>query len=151
MFYIQENPCHCKKAVLEDVFEKCFLVEEEAMFSSCIWEYRTNFTKNDLVEKCSNYCPLECDSMTFSYSISANNHKLFSDNYTEIYVYYKTLKYTSIIQQAKTKPEQLISNLGGYLGLFVGLSFVSLFEITEIIIEIIKILTGKRNFIQLQI
>ncbi len=55
---------------------------------------------------------------------------------TEIYVYYRSLKYTSITQQAKMKWEQLISNLGGYLSLFVGLSFVSLFEITEIFVEI---------------
>jgi hypothetical protein len=31
----------------------------------------------------------------------------------------------------------MLSNVGGTLGLFVGLSFVSLFEILEIIIEII--------------
>jgi len=137
LFYIQENPCQCKEAELGNVFEKCWQIKETGMFSSCTWKSRTNFTKNDLVEKCSDYCPLECDSMSFSHSISAYNR---SDNryypYTEIYIYYKSLKYTSITQQAKIKWEQLISNLGGYLGLFVGLSFVSLFEITEIFIEL---------------
>ena len=75
--------------------------------------------------------------MTFSYSIlPCNNLNINLYQYTEIKVFYKTLKYTSILQQAKTRPEELVSNSGGYLGLFVGLSFISLFEITEIIFEI---------------
>jgi hypothetical protein len=43
------------------------------------------------------------------------------------------------------KWEQLISNLGGSLSLFVGLSFVSLFEITEIFVEIFFILSEGAN------
>jgi hypothetical protein len=152
LFYIKENPCQCKEAELGNVFEKCWHVKEKGDYSSCTWKYRTNFTKNDLVEKCFKYCPLECDSMSFSYSISAfNRPNWIRSDQTSVYVYYKTLKYTSITQQAKMKWEQLISNLGGYLGLFVGLSFVSLFEITEIVIELIYILIGKRNTIQQQV
>ena len=66
-------------------------------------------------------------------------------------VFHRSLKYISISQQAKTKPEQLVSNLGGYLGLFVGLSFISLFEIIEIIIEVAFILSGKHNLIEPEI
>jgi hypothetical protein len=73
LFYIQENPCECKESELGNVFEECWLIKEKASYSNCTWKYRTNFTKNDLVEKCSDYCPLECDSMTFSYSISTYN------------------------------------------------------------------------------
>ena len=144
LFYIQENPCQCKEAELGNVFEKCWSVKEKGDYSSCTWKYRTNFTKNDLVEKCFKYCPLECDSMSFSYSISAfNRPNWIRSDQTSVYVYYKTLKYTSITQKAKMKWEQLISNLGGYLGLFVGISFVSLFEITEIIVEIFFILSER--------
>ena len=40
----------------------------------------------------------------------------------------------------------MLSNVGGTLGLFVGLSFVSLFEILEIIIEIIfSVFTKMKN------
>ena len=151
LHYIKENPCKCKEAELGNVLEKCFLIEERGIYLNCTWQYRTNFTKNDLVEKCSDYCPLECDSMTFSYSISTYNRSNADYSlHTDFIVYYKTLKYTKITQQAKIKPEQLISNLGSYLGLFVGLSFVTIFEITEIIIEIIFILSGKSKAIQTQ-
>ncbi len=43
------------------------------------------------------------------------------------------------------KWDQLISSFGGYLSLFVGLSFVSLFEITEIFVEIFFILSEGAN------
>ena len=58
------------------------------------------------------------------------------DNRTNIYIYYESLKYTKISQIPKALPFDLISNIGGILGLFVGLSFVSLFEIAELIIEV---------------
>jgi gas vesicle protein len=150
LFYINENPCGCKQAELGAVFEKCFKIAENNSFVGCTWLYRSNFTKNQLVGKCSEYCPLECDSMSLSYSISTfkDLERKHKSDYILIRIYYKTLKYTSITQQAKTKPEQLISNLGGYLGLFVGLSFVSLFEIIEIIIEFIHILLRKQKTIQ---
>jgi len=147
LFYIQENPCQCKKAELGNVFENCFFTEEKQNYSGCTWKYRSNFIKANLVEKYSEYCPLECDSMSFTFYISTSNRKQYTND-TNLRIYYKSLKYTSITQQAKVKWQQLISNLGGYLGLFVGLSFASLFEITEIIIEIIYILLRKKKTIQ---
>ena len=39
----------------------------------------------------------------------------------------------------------MVSNIGGYLSLFLGLSFVSLFEITEITFEIIFALFSRRR------
>jgi hypothetical protein len=58
-----------------------------------------------------------------------------NDNLTTIQVYYRNLKYTFITQQAKMHVFDIISNIGGTLGLFVGMSFVTLFEATEIFIE----------------
>jgi hypothetical protein len=39
----------------------------------------------------------------------------------------------------------MISNVGGTLGLFVGLSVVSIFEVTEILIEVIFILFRRKK------
>jgi hypothetical protein len=44
-------------------------------------------------------------------------------------VYYKDLKYTKISQTAKANIEDLVSDLGGLLGLFIGVSFMSIMEI----------------------
>jgi hypothetical protein len=54
-----------------------------------------------------------------------------------INVYYSDLKYTVLKQIAKMSLIDLISNLGGLLGLFVGISFLTLIEIIEVCFEMI--------------
>ena len=56
-----------------------------------------------------------------------------------ISVFYEDLKYTWINQKPKMQFIDLISNIGGSLGLFVGISFISFLELFEILIEIIFI------------
>jgi hypothetical protein len=48
-----------------------------------------------------------------------------------------------ISEKAKTEPYNFISNIGGTLGLFLGISFLSFIEILEIIYEIICFLNRK--------
>jgi hypothetical protein len=137
---MNERACQCDKAQLGNVPENCY----ETDYNSCTWKYQIDFVgNNNLIEKCSDYCPLECDTISYSFTIDRFPNEPNAAYLTVVNIFYQTLKYTSINQLAKTKPKQLISNLGGYLGLFVGLSFVSLFEIIEIIIEIIFILLDK--------
>ena len=66
--------------------------------------------------------------------------------------HFKNLEYTSIEQLAKMSLSDLISNIGGNLGLFIGISFLSFAEIIEILIEVLiflinknKIFTSKTN------
>ena len=54
---------------------------------------------------------------------------------TEWMVYYEELKYTYISQKPKIEFVGLISNIGGSLGLFVGISFVSFLELFELFSE----------------
>jgi hypothetical protein len=52
-------------------------------------------------------------------------------------IFYEDLRYTLITQQARVELFGLISNLGGGISLFLSLNFISLFEIFEILVEII--------------
>ena len=52
-------------------------------------------------------------------------------------VYYDDLSYTLISQQPKLQLVDLISNVGGLLGLFIGVSFLSFAEAIEIIFEVV--------------
>jgi len=94
----------------------------------------------ELFDLCEQYCPLESDSVSFSVSTSMNID--YSLN-AGIYVYYSSLKYILITEQSQMHIIDLILNEGGTLGLFIGVSFVSLFEISKIILEIIMIISGK--------
>jgi hypothetical protein len=93
------------------------------------------------ISECSEYCPMECDSL--NYEISANN--VYDDEYNGKYVitvHYEDLKYTLISQQEKAKIESinLIANIGGTIGLFLGFSFISLLEVFEVLAECICVL-----------
>ena len=89
---------------------------------------------------CDQYCPLVCDSI--SYLVSDNNY-MNNDDLTSIVVFYQSLQYTLITQHPKTETFDFISSVGGILGLFIGISFVSLFEIGEVFIEIDFILFNR--------
>ena len=67
-----------------------------------------------------------------------------SDNFTTFIAYFRSLQYTLITQQPKMLTFDLISSIGGILGLFIGVSFVSLFEITEILMQITFLLFSKK-------
>ena len=58
-------------------------------------------------------------------------------------VYYDQLSYTQISKDAKLGLVDLISGIGGLLGLFLGMSFLSFVELIEIILESIVIILKK--------
>ena len=60
-------------------------------------------------------------------------------NYFALRIYYNELKYTLISQEPKTEMFNFISNIGGILGLFLSISFLSFIEIFEFIFEIMFI------------
>ena len=58
-------------------------------------------------------------------------------NIVSVMVYYDDLIYKSFTENAKMTIADLISNIGGTIGLFLGLSFLSFIEIVDVIIHII--------------
>ena len=56
-------------------------------------------------------------------------------------IFYDDLKYTEITEEIKTSLADLVSSLGGTLGLFLGMSFLSLVEFIEMFLEIIYVIT----------
>ena len=89
------------------------------------------------------------DSIPASGNISLNKKSLFKNfltyedlkkSYFSITVFYPELKYTLIEQKPKSEMADLVSSIGGLLGLFVGVSFLSFIEIFELIFEILFLL-----------
>jgi len=77
-----------------------------------------------------------------SYGFNNTIFNTFDDIYKTYYplrVYYEDLKYTLIKQQPKIELFGLISNVGGTLGLFLGISFISLLELFEMLAELVFI------------
>ena len=62
--------------------------------------------------------------------ISFNNVNL--TNVAKVVVYYRTMTTQSVDQQPSWTTAKLFSSLGGFMGMYVGFSFLSLVEVFEI-------------------
>lgn len=128
----------------------------------CSASVSVNFT--DFLEKqCLKFCPLECENV--NYEISTSSVAYPTDSYAQILrgidhfkkidpnreftnqqikeslikvvIKFDDLRYTNIEQMPAISGIDLISSVGGTLGLFLGISLLSLCEIIELIIEIL--------------
>jgi len=134
LMFINNSTCECKNKQLGHIWENC---KSDIATRDCTIKFKTAFYEGNISDQCDQYCPLECDSV--SYEINSYS-KLYKSpiqyNYTRIKVNYKDLKYTLISQQPQMQFTDLVSNIGGLFGLFVGASFLSFFELTEMFIEL---------------
>jgi hypothetical protein len=139
--YLEESNCNCSLNNLDDYPSKICNTRGQ---SNCYREFIDHFNKKDIFQICSEYCPSECDSFSYDISINSRTSESFTTgDKVSIYVFYEDLKYTLISQQPKMQFIDLISNIGGSLGLFVGISFISFLELFEILVEIIFIYSEK--------
>ena len=113
--------------------------------------------ESDIEKKCSE-CPLECEWTTYgitsSFSYYPNDGRirslaketLFKDQAIDITdlrkrivsfnVFLEEMKYTTISESAKYSGLDLVSAIGGSMGIFIGSSFLTVAEIFEVIIAI---------------
>ena len=135
----------------------CNSTEEKA----CVKNQHRIFEENDLLEECNKLCPFECKKMIFSTINSQINeftnekaqeyfeHKLLKPKYEELNatlddvkqsivnlnVFYDRLSFTEITEKPSFHFVDLVSNVGGTFGLFIGISLLSILEMVEIVYE----------------
>jgi hypothetical protein len=120
-----------------------------------------NFINQNCIEN--GLCPLECNHTEFRISQSYSkfsignyvdyvlNHPGFKSKYDEkemsledvengivkLNIYYDSLTYTESTESVSINFVSLFSSIGGFMGLFLGMSVMTLVEILEIIINIL--------------
>ena len=135
--------------------------EDENCVTKVIQNATTNF------KNCN--CPLECETTSYSYTNSIaqyptlwhyeNNLKNYSviqnlsfqevrESVAKVQIGYSQMEQTIITEEKKIEFNDLVSNLGGTLGLFLGFSFLTLVEFIEIILQAILILINKNQRIK---
>ena len=131
----------------------------------CAIELRDPFFTGEIqgYEECSRLCPLECKQMQFSFSMSSSgymtpknaefnyfNNSIVKSKYkgslvtyddvkssvVVLNIFYDDLSHTEVTESVKITVNQMFSNIGGALGLCIGMSVMSLIEILEILVEI---------------
>ena len=86
----------------------------------------------DYKSYCSELCPLECESTYYKFS---KNEMRSDDELLYMNFYFTNNRYTEISQTIKTTEADLISNTGGVLGLFLELSFISAYNLVNLIFD----------------
>ena len=131
--------------------------------TKCTFSNYDDFISSNVNDLCSSMCPLECESSKLDISTSSSTfptrsfYELYKENkyfkelfqsesityddlresILEVNIYYETFKYTKTGESPVSTIIDLVSNIGGTLGLFIGISLLSLVEILEIIAEFI--------------
>jgi hypothetical protein len=138
----------------------------------CVKNSNKEFLKNNLNDLCLKECPFECNSIEFSidtmtskfpskaYALQLMNDSKIIANYPPGYnitlddlresmvqfsVYYTDFDSTLISQIPKQQIADIVSNFGGLLGLFIGMSFLSFGELIEILVEALIIFCEKNK------
>jgi len=140
VFYMNNNSCNCSKTSIGNVWQDCFTKQENLNQSGCTYINKLNFFKDPIQNKCKDYFPLECETVWYS----VNSYSTYR-NETRFFVYFESLKFTSISQIPKQKEFDLLSKVGGILGLFIGVRFITVFEIVELMFEADLIISRKKK------
>lgn len=154
LLYNQTNKCNCYSNSLDSTQFDCLYKASSLNLLDCTFNYYKQFTQNSF-NLCENYCPLECDSISYAVtfnsiydypyagSIFGATDQTFSEQFASyddlkktffsISIFYPDLNYLLVRQDPKILLIDLIPNIGGTIGLFLGTSFLSFIEILEIL------------------
>jgi hypothetical protein len=154
--------CNCSIPLFVSIFDKtiriCASFED---FGCGLNIYFSIYnSKNYIQESCLPKCPLECYTSQITYATSSIeflgdsyvdvirkrfkshfreteiNSQTVKENIVRLNVYYDTLSYTFIHETPQWNIIMLIATIGGNLGLFLGVSLLTLSEVIVALIEI---------------
>lgn len=113
---------------------------------NCIFNLYFNFGKLDYLNQlCLPKCPLECESFSYTQTISAAELSDSPKEIATIKIYFDDYSVTQMTESALIDVVTLLSNIGGIGGLCMGLSCLSLAEIFDTFIQIAFILMPQKN------
>jgi amiloride-sensitive sodium channel subunit gamma len=155
------DKCGCASAVIDSIRDAPYCESPDEL--DCEAKFTAYFSAADTNKICENVCREKCEYQLFDLSVKTVNYPLpkylqylasFQNfgNFTRdsatleayakkavirVNINYEGYTYTLIEERAATSFEQLLGNVGGQLGLFIGISLLSLIECVEITIELI--------------
>ena len=166
---IEDNcGCYFPRLLIISRNNSCVTAEE----FKCVDKQFESANYDEFNNECNELCPLECDKMIFSTVYSQSNHftkeydksmmkreiilNKFSSNNSGIdeenlersilrmSIFYDSLSLIEVTEYPSFSLLDLISNMGGTIGLFLGMSVLSFIEIVEIVYEMLIFLIRKK-------
>ena len=151
--------CNCTFSLIVSLYDSL-----ACMDPTCVWDIYSNiFIKNSFIQvACLPRCPLECNATKLTYATTSSsiigdiyvdaiksNSNISADfinrpidsaiakeSIVQLNIFYDSLAYKNFEETPQWDIFSLVANLGGNLGLFLGVSFFSLCEIIATVIEI---------------
>ncbi|XP_033738766.1 amiloride-sensitive sodium channel subunit alpha-like [Pecten maximus] len=77
-----------------------------------------------------------------------NDPRLLSLNFLKLAIYYEDLNYEHIKETPEIEDAQFLSDVGGAIGLWIGLSLLSLFEVLHLIVELVNLLLFRSSIVR---
>ena len=147
--------CGCGDLFLPKVNNDSTLFCNSLSSINCMKSYINNFSMSDGLHICKAICPFECfqtefeisshkalyptlsyiDTL-FSYAQSQNlnlNYSEVSQAFAKVNIYYPSMQLKTTTQTAQMQISSLLATIGGNLGLFLGMSFLTFAELLEIL------------------
>lgn len=78
-------------------------------------------------------------NLTSSYD-NYPSYDMLASSFLSFYIYFDKIATTEISEEASMTPVNLIANIGGTMGLFIGISVLSFVEILELCIEMLMLI-----------
>jgi len=151
--------CNCTIPIFLSLYNRPCLNDAQSLCAmDGLWYGQ--FSKNS-IRKCIPQCPLECNTSKLTFSISSqsitglkyaslikNKPKLFSElnstpiseetsskKFVQVMLYYYSLTFTSSKDTPSMDIVAFLGSVGGTLGLFLGVSVLSVCELLHVIVE----------------
>ena len=122
-------------------------------------------TAGDLDGVCSDLCPKECSKISFQsttsfsqypsnsyegnlldkYSVLNSFSKSLTEKILKLNIYYQDMSYQSVTESPAITLVGLISNIGGTLGLFLGIAILTLVEFVDMFIKMLIHMCKKKK------
>ena len=146
---------HNREYSMEDCFTFCYF---QSLYEHCpnnsisCVEFFVETILNKILGTCKLNCPPKCKTTEFKYQLTylsltndylennfntSSNQKYRKENFLTLKIYYKSLIQRKIIKTAKNSISDMIGDIGGILGCFLGASLISMAEIFELILKIV--------------
>ncbi|KAL9988147.1 hypothetical protein ACROYT_G002555 [Oculina patagonica] len=157
----QLESCNCTEAKFKFGKRICSAISKEVR---CIQELQKRYDSDEL--GCSEKCPQPCTQTSYRTSMSSSawsiayekqiqsmmlreggemgkSKDMLRENILRIKIYFEELNLERITYSEYYALENLMSDIGGQLGLWIGLSVITVAEVFQLLLDIIKVLCRK--------
>lgn len=141
----------------------------------CMFQVNEIFYSNDYIKNnCEPYCPIECTVIDYSLNVFGTDfpgygyanfmtrqatspyyrtenpsfHSDIKKEILEVNVFYDSETYVEIFDQPSLDVSSFVSNIGGQLGLFLGMSMLSMIEILDLLLRVILNFVHRRTVVK---